>query len=174
MFFVGVRPPLSRRMIFAADVAVKGGAPIDRVTPRYLSAPAQAGKERSGVRNIKRNRFGIAARNHVGKMHVTRWTPMDDDASLVRTKTIDRQIGNSASFGNVAGSIPCYPATKLHSANRYEIELERAKYRYHVSGNIRRAQDIAAEIQNDVVGAFWLAILPVSCGRWTLPASAIS
>lgn len=77
MFFVGVRPPLSRRMIFAADVAVKGGAPIDRVTPRYLPAPAQAGKERSGVRDIKRNRFGIAARNHVGKMHVQdghQWT----------------------------------------------------------------------------------------------------
>jgi hypothetical protein len=84
---------------------------------------------------------------------------MDDDAGLVRTKPIDRQIGNSASLGNVAGSIPCYPATKLHSGNRYEIEPERTKYRYHVSGNIGRAQDIAAEIQNDVVGAFRLAIL---------------
>jgi hypothetical protein len=63
------------------------------------------------------------------------------------------------SFGDIAGPIPGDPATELHSGYGDKIEPQRSKYGYYIRRHIGRAEDVAAEIQHDVISSLGRAIL---------------
>jgi hypothetical protein len=52
-------------------------------------------------------------------------------------------------FGAIAGTVPRNATTELDTGHRDKIQTERFEHDRHVGSDIRRAEDVTAEVQDN-------------------------
>ena len=102
----------------------------------------------------------VAPDDDVLKVHVARRTPHYDLSRMVVLEACDTPVGNLPTFFRSIEFVMHDAAAIMHPADSDEVQIQMSEYVDNLPGDMWRTQNIATEIQNDIVGAIrWPVLL---------------